>query len=229
VEEAIALCLRQMPPEEERIYRAHLAACVICRLKHDEIRDSLDLLPLAVPPVSAPPGLKARVVEAVQREASSTSNRRAARRRWLMPLSAAVAGIALAVGTYSLLQVSGLQQRFAGIQQAGSTQRSVALTGTEAAPVASGRVQVAAEGSGTRITLEAQGLPALNPGEAYQLWLINDGVRTNGGVFVVDASGKGGLATWLPDRVEFDALGITREPDALGLQPRGTKVMGSAT
>lgn len=80
-----------------------------------------------------------------------------------------------------------------------------------------------------RITLEGQGLAPLAPGEVYQLWLIKDGKRTSGGIFVVDAAGKGGMSTRLPGEAPFDALGVTREPDAFGEQPRGPKVMGSTT
>lgn len=229
VELAVALSLRQISSEEERAYRAHLATCVTCRLKLAEIRETLELLPLTLPPAPVPPDLKARVVSAVRREVSASARSQEAKRRWALPLSAGVAAIALVVGAYSLLQVSGLQERFTGFEQAAPVERRVTLTGTPEAPAASGRVMVARVGGGTRITLQAQGLPPLRPGEAYQLWLIKDGIRTNGGVFVVDATGKGGVATWLPDPVEFDALGITREPDALGQEPRGTKVMGSAT
>ncbi len=43
-----------------------------------------------------------------------------------------------------------------------------------------------------------------------------------------DATAMDDATPWLPAPVEFDALGITREPDPLGTQPRGPKVTGSA-
>jgi hypothetical protein len=56
-------------------------------------------------------------------------------------------------------------------------------------------------------------LPALTPDLAYQLWLIRDGKRTNGGVFQVDAQGRGTLIFWPPEPLDsYDALGISTEP-----------------
>ncbi|HLN63554.1 MAG TPA: anti-sigma factor [Symbiobacteriaceae bacterium] len=228
-DEAILYALRQLTADEERAFEQHLEHCVACRLKHAEIADTLDLLPLAAPPVLPPVELKAKCMQRIADEAKRSPAQQAeTRRRWLLPSGVAAAVLALVVGSYALVKIQHLQHELAGFQQAvPGVERSVAMTGTQAAPGATGRAVVAREGAGTRITLQAQGLPVLQPGEAYQLWLIKDGKRKSGGVFVVDATGTGGVATWLPEAVEFDALGITREPDAFGQQPRGTKVLGS--
>ncbi|HYF94538.1 MAG TPA: anti-sigma factor [Symbiobacteriaceae bacterium] len=223
--EAIPYSLRQLTAEEERAYEAHLASCLACQLKVREVADTLNLLPLAVPDATPPPDLKAKVLRRVADAAKVAPAR--GRSRWSLPVWAAAAVVALAVASYSLMRMYGLQERLAGFEHSVQIERTVKMQGTEGAPNATGRVVVAREGSGTRIALQAQGLPPLQAGEAYQLWLIKDGKRKSGGVFVVDATGAGGVATWLPDQVEFDALGITREPDALGLQPRGPKLMGS--
>jgi len=222
VDEAIAYSLHQMTRTEEQAFTAHLQTCAACRLKLSEIGETVGLLPFALAPAEPPAGLKERILRQIEAEPET-------RRRWRMaaPVWAAAAMVALVLGAYSLLRVEGLTQFVRGFQQAARVEQSIPLTGTVAAPQAGGRVLVAHEGGGTRISLQAQGLPTLQPGEAYQLWLIRDGKRQSGGVFVVDATGAGGVATWLPGAVEFDALGITREPDPYGTQPRGTKVMGS--
>jgi len=223
-DEAIAYSLRQMTADETRAYETHLASCLACRLKLEEVTATLDLLPLAVPDAAPPPTLKAKVMEQVAAEPKAS---RTAPRRWSLPVWAAAAVIALAFGTYSLVRIQVLQERLASMERAAPVERAVSLRGTESAPAATGRFVMAREGNMTRIAMEAEGLPPLQSGEAYQLWLIKDGQRRSGGVFVVDAIGCGGVAIWLPDAVEFDALGITREPDPLGLQPRGPKMMGS--
>ncbi|HEY3366693.1 MAG TPA: anti-sigma factor [Symbiobacteriaceae bacterium] len=226
-DDVITFGLGQLPPDEARNFQRHLVACPACRLQLAEVDATLELLALATPPVDPPPNLKARVVGNVA-EAAAADRRK--RRTWTLPAwGAAAAAVAIVLGSYAVLRIDGLQERINGIQQAAPVERSIAMVGTAAAPAASGRVLVAREGGGARIALQTQGLPALEPGQAYQLWLIKDGKRTSGGVFVVDATGKGGLATWLPEPAEFDALGITREPDAFSLQPRGQKVMGSST
>lgn len=230
VDEAITYSLGQMTAEERLAFQAHLATCAACRLKLDEIADTIDLLPLATPPVAPPPDLRAKVMNRVAQETAGMEHRADPVRRRTLPIWAAAAAVAaLLLGSYSLLRIQELQQRLAALQSAAPVERAVSLTGTELAPGANGRVVVAHGVNSTHIALEAHSLPPLQPGEAYQLWLIKDGKRISGGVFVVDGTGTGGVATWLPGSVEFDALGVTREPDALGLQPRGTKVLGSTT
>ncbi|HYG57992.1 MAG TPA: anti-sigma factor [Symbiobacteriaceae bacterium] len=225
VDEAILYSLRQMPSGEEQAFAAHLDTCLACRLKLQEIQETLDILPLTVGTVEPPPGLRDQVLARVAAEAAAGAQQK---RRRLPPVWAAAAVLALGLGIYSLVGLQGLQERLAGFQQAvPHVERSVGMLGTENAPGAVARVLVAYESTGTRISLQAQGMPPLESGQAYQLWLIKDGQRRSGGVFVVDASGTGGVATWLPDRAEFDALGITREPDALGQQPRGIKMLSS--
>lgn len=225
VDEASAFSLRLMTADEERSYRAHLEVCLACQLKVQEVAEVLDLLPMAVAPAAPPPALKGRVLQAVAQEAKAAPARS---RRWVAPVWAAAAVVALAVGTYSLVRIQTLQDRLMGFEQAASLERTVSMRGTDGAPGASGRLVYAREGSGTRIALQVEGLPPLQPGEAYQLWLIKDGKRQSGGVFVVDGLGCGGVARWFPERVEFEALGITKEPDPLGQQPRGPKVMGNS-
>ncbi|MFZ5816288.1 MAG: anti-sigma factor domain-containing protein [Bacillota bacterium] len=223
-DDAIACAFHQLSGAELASFQEHLAHCAACRLKLAEVEESVDLLAYAAPQVAPPPDLKQRVVRGVAAEAA---RRRPAWRRFAAPVAAAAAVLALALGTYSTVKLRSVQDRLAAYESMAPVQRSVALTGTEQAPAAAGRVVISREGDGTRVELQASGLPQLEPGQAYQLWLIKDGKRTSGGVFVIDATGKGGLVTWLPGSVEFDALGVTREPDAYGLQPRGTKVLGS--
>jgi hypothetical protein len=206
-------------------FEAHLGTCLACQLQVADHRETLGLLPLSLPPIAPPPSLKSRVLAAV------AADGRKMPRRWALPawVAAAAAVCAILLGGYGLLKVQGLNQQIAQLQQSALQEQSVALKGTNTSPTASGRVLVSHDGDGTRITLQAEGLPALEPGQVYQLWLIKDGKRLNGGLFVVDATGKGGAANWLPGAVNFDTMGITREPDAYGTQPRGPKIMGSST
>ncbi|MDB4895159.1 MAG: hypothetical protein JWN15_1421 [Firmicutes bacterium] len=224
-DEAISYSLRQMTRAEEQRYQAHIAACPPCRLKLSEVAETLELLPFAVPAVEPPPQLRAKLLDRIKAEPRQTATPK--KRRHLPAWGAAAAAVALIAGSYGVLRVAGVA--IPGVQQAAATERSVSLVGTQNAQTASGKVLVARERNGTRISLHAEGLPPLSAGEAYQLWLVKDGKRTSGGVFVIDAHGQGGCATWLTTATDFDTLGVTREPDALGLQPRGPKVMGSAT
>jgi hypothetical protein len=225
-DEAISYSLRQMTRDEEQRYQAHIAACPPCRLKLCEVAETLELLPLAVPAVEPPPQLRAKLLERIKSEPRQTAAPK--KRRHLPAWGAAAAAVALIAGSYGVLRVAVVP--IPGVQQAAATERTVSLVGTQNAQTASGKVLVVRERDNTtRISLHAEGLPPLSAGEAYQLWLVKDGKRSSGGVFVIDAHGQGGCATWLTTDSDFDTLGVTREPDALGLQPRGPKVMGSTT
>ncbi len=61
--------------------------------------------------------------------------------------------------------------------------------------------------------LTADQFPDLEPGRAYQLWLIRDGQRTSGGLFTVDSDGSATYIFSPPEPLEsFQSMGITPEP-----------------
>lgn len=229
-DDAILYRLRQLTPSAESAFLTHVAGCAACRLKLAETADTMDLLSYAAPSAHPPADLKGRLMARLASQGVPLPTRAASRRRsplrWLVAVAAAAA---LVAGSYALLQAPAMQPLLAGIVYPKAVEQAVMLTGTDQAPGANGQVLVAREGDRTRISLQAQGLPPLKPGEAYQLWLVKDGERVSGGVFVVDKTGSGGVVAWLPPQVQFDSMGVTREPDALGSAPRGPRVLGSST
>lgn len=61
--------------------------------------------------------------------------------------------------------------------------------------------------------LRTDNFPPLPSDMVYQFWLIKDGARTSGGVFTVDADGRGALV--FTSRIsldDFDGMGVTPEP-----------------
>ncbi len=103
---------------------------------------------------------------------------------------------------------------------------SIALIGTEAAPMATGLLVISTDGE--HGTLVVEGLPDLDSERQYQLWLIHDGQRTNGGVFSVNEEGYGSLAISSPQPLSsYSAFGITIEPVGGSPGPTGDRVLGS--
>lgn len=156
-------------------------------------------------------------------------------RGWRAWLALAAAVWILSLGG-ALWQVNRLSRRLALLEAAASRSApateplgevEVVLTATPAAPGAVAEVATYLDPGrrGRWIRLVARGLPRLEPGEAYQLWLIHGQERRSGGVFIVDASGGGSLAVWVPDDVPVDSLGVSREPDPYGTAPRGPRVL----
>jgi anti-sigma-K factor RskA len=105
--------------------------------------------------------------------------------------------------------------------------RTINLTGTEAAPEATGLLVVSLDGE--HGTLVVDGLAALGEEQQYQLWLIQDGQRTSGGVFSVSEEGYGSLWISSPEPLSsYSTFGITIEPAGGSPGPSGDKVLGNA-
>lgn len=72
------------------------------------------------------------------------------------------------------------------------------------------------------------GAQATKNEEAYQVWLLREGIRTSAGTFRVDEKGVGLLAMGIEsEQLTYDSIGITLEPNEKGDQPRGTKALGT--
>jgi anti-sigma-K factor RskA len=129
--------------------------------------------------------------------------------------------VALAVGNLTLRQQSDEPKTVSG------GMRIVSLAGTEAAPDAFGTLIISADGEYG--TLVVDGLPPLDEGYQYQLWLIKDDQRTDGGVFSVNHEGYGALLISSPTPLStFPAFGITVEPAGGSPNPTGDKVLGGS-
>ena len=101
----------------------------------------------------------------------------------------------------------------------------VALNGTEFAPQSSGKIVISRDGRYG--TLVVDQLPELDKSQQYQLWLIQDGNRTSGGVFSVSDHGYGSLEIWSPQPLgSYGSFGITIEPSGGSPGPTGDKVLG---
>ena len=74
-------------------------------------------------------------------------------------------------------------------------------------------------------TLAMRGLPRLDPGHQYQLWLVKEGHRISGGVFDADEYGYANLLLRVPqDFRGFTATGISVEPAGGSPTPTGARV-----
>ncbi len=103
----------------------------------------------------------------------------------------------------------------------------VHLAGTDNAPLAQGYLMVFP--NETYGTLVVKNAPPLQPGYQYQLWLVRDGKRSNGGVFSVSEDGYGTLeVTAKAPLTTYQSFGITIEPHGGSPGPTGKKVLGGS-
>ena len=81
--------------------------------------------------------------------------------------------------------------------------------------------------SGQAALLCVYGMPALPSDKAYQLWLIKDGKRENGGVFQVSDNGFGFLMVKPAHPLtDYSSVGITVEPIGGSPAPTSPRVLG---
>ena len=119
-----------------------------------------------------------------------------------------------------------LWQRLGDFKRAGQeTLVTIELQGTDYKPDAAGMLVMSKDGEYGVLVVD--GLPQLDKSEQYQLWLILDGARSNGGVFSVNEEGYGSLLVASAKPLsEYSAFGITVEPRGGSPGPTGVKVLG---
>lgn len=211
----------------------HLAACADCWAELSAYQAVVGDLALVILTAEPPPNLKRRLLEhthSSRREEFAQSQttwwgqliRLMQRTSPAWGAAGLVLIVALVIGNVWLWrQVSRPQE----VTQPGVL-RTIPLAGTETAPQATGLIVISADGE--HGTLVVDGLAALDQDQQYQLWLIQDGERTNGGVFSVNPEGYGSLWVESPQPLSsYSAFGITIEPEGGSTGPTGDKVLGS--
>jgi anti-sigma-K factor RskA len=159
-ESLAAYALGALPGEESARIREHLAGCRECRAELEWRRAAVDTLPASVPQVEAPPELKSRVMDAVQREAELLSaagdsadrpEPAPRRRRWWPSISVRpsvvlvsacaaaiiVAGVILSLNSTVIKNTRTIHAQVTGPAHVAGARASVRLTGAHAELVVS--------------------------------------------------------------------------------------------
>lgn len=252
-ERLIPYLLQELPPEEADVFAAHLEECEACGKEFAELRETWEMLPFAAEEVDMPEDRKEQVfaailngpnqADATQADAEEMGIKkglvsmpnekvRPSKRRTFGYAAAAVVCLAAgAIAAWGWTASRGSETTIADekLQPPAQVVKQLSLKAFDKSmPEANGTGWLTRQGNSERLTLQMNGLALTSGEEAYQVWLIKDGKRHNGGTFRVDEQGRGVLTLELrPDETAFEAVGITLEPDAGGTQPRGKKVLGT--
>ena len=214
--------------EAEQVER-HLAVCDSCRAEAESYRLVSEQIALAGPLVTPPAELRtrlmARIAPAPDPEPVPRPSPGPSLWQQLVTFTQQIAPVWTPV---SLLLIAGLLIANVALWRAQSAVApgltSVEMTGTDQAPTARGVLSVAGDAG----VLVVSNLPPLDASQQYQLWLIQDGQRIDGGVFSVDPWGCGQLQIAAPQPIlDYSAFGITVEPAGGSPGPTGAKVLGS--
>jgi anti-sigma-K factor RskA len=241
--------LDALTEEEREQVEAYLATHPEARTQLEEMSRAVSVLPRGVPPVDPEPRTKSALlarVAADQRARSSVKSQPSQRvnrfQSLFRPLGFAVAILALIWILLLNLQVVGLNRQVTALHDALAAQSdslnqiiqklpqgtpsdtiTVSLKGTDVEPQAQG--QLIANPTSQSAVLVVTGLPPLEPGKTYQVWLIG-GAPVSAGLLTVDANGQGVLIITSEEAIgSFNSLGISVEPEGGSPQPTGDIVV----
>lgn len=241
--------LDALTEEEREQVEVYLAKHPEARTQVEEMRRVAGAVPAGVSPVQPAPRTKAALmarVAADERAHSSTQVQPSPRvsrfESFFRTLSFAAAAIAIIWAVALNIQVLRLQSEVGKLNSALVAQSkslnqiiqklpqttppttiTVALKGTKAQPGAQGQL-IADPGSQSAV-LVVTGLPPLQPGKTYQVWLIAN-APVSAGLLTVDANGQGVLIITSKESIgSFKSLGISVEPQGGSPQPTGDIVV----
>jgi hypothetical protein len=207
------------PHEVERV-EAHAAECAVCREELAGLRAGADVLAVAVPQREPPARLKESLMATVRAEAAergqAPATEPAPRRRARLPRLRPWPVVAVLAAVAALLLAWNVALQV-GSDSGGEDVAAVAVSGTAEAPGVTGRV-VYVPGEDTAV-MRLQGLPALDPGDAYQLWVIRDGAARSAGLF--EPVGPAAAVRVASGLTGADALAVTAQPRTNRVTPEG--------
>jgi len=223
--------------EEAGALRAHLTACIPCRIARDEYSDALMLLVRDLPRVDPPSKVRDRVMKSVYRTPANMT-------AWWLA-TAATMFLALwgwremavraqrAHANSQEAEIRSLQEENQVLRQrteklssemaslAAAETRTISLSGQEVAPAATAKAFV----TGRRVVVFFQNLPANPDDKSYQLWIIraDQPKPMSAGIFDVKKDGSASIAIEnLPVDTPIKGLAVTLEPKGGVAQPTNT-------
>ncbi|TBL78214.1 anti-sigma factor [Paenibacillus thalictri] len=234
--------VNDLDDHERNEFELHLSACSSCQEELAELSKTWEMLPMELDEVEPPPHWKAEILgeitgshpEANMEESAEGKNiwvhtSRPGKARRAASIAAACLLIIGAASWWGINQMQRLEQAAERTELMPSqfVAQYDLKSFDQAHPEAKGKAWIAQKGATTQLVLQTSGLPALEGEQAYQVWLVKKGERSNCGTFRVDLQGNGIMTYTLKEAgKDFDTIGITLEPDPGGTQPRGKKMLG---
>ena len=231
-----AYALGERDEAAHALVEAHLATCAACRATLAAHQATARLIGLAAADAAPRRELRAQVIDAVAAAARGVQARPAPRRGHqparLWPALSMLALVAVLIWNIGL-QTSLATERSAQQQQTAGLIALLQSPNLERyplvfdAPAPNAQAHLSFARDQPVATLAAEGLPRLPTGQVYQLWLRRDGKPTNGGTFVVDATGNAVVIVQATQPLSaYDAVGVTVEPGGGSSGPTTPRIMG---
>ncbi|MCP3031833.1 anti-sigma factor [Halobacillus sp. A1] len=247
----------QLNEDEKKAFEAHLENCKDCQEELEELRLLTGDLPFAAEPVDPPEGMKERVLTSVFSESTEESDDEAPvtkpaetpvvpmskqtaskskRNSWVMRGLAAALLLSLAGNIYALVNEQDIAEQPEDPEEVtppeedeGTDQvaERVQLQGESSASATAAMIN---RDNGGILTLQAEQLEQLDGEEVYQVWLLEGETPHRAGSFISNENGDGAVAysmEGLPEGIDWDAVAITKEPDANSETPQGNILLSA--
>ncbi len=222
-----AYALGCLEKAEQAELEQHLAVCPDCQAELRAYQNLTEDLALSVP-VKEPPARLKQVILQKTTPPAPVSAKKAEGTWWqrafgaLQPAWGALSlVIIIALASTSLV----LWQQVQNAPKVQNTFHVIPMKAPDSSQQATALLVI--DNVGHYGSLVTDKLKPLGSDQQYQLWLIKDGVRTNGGVFSVNDSGYGWLKVESKiSLLQYQSFGVTIEPKGGSPGPTGPKVLG---
>lgn len=219
-----AYLLGALTEHEEGAFMRHLDECPVCSDEVARLRPAVDALPRSATPVNPPPQLKASIMKVVEAEARERAGARKGSRR-PRPLAGLRDRLAspgrasspmrpaLAWVGASLLLLFGILGGYAANRVTSGEESPKALAARvdkQRVPLATGSLTVSGDHADKNGILRVHGMPTLDDGSTYQVWVKRKGEVISTSLFSVGQDGNGAAA--VAENLDgADAVLVTRE------------------
>ncbi|OAH58641.1 hypothetical protein AWH48_16720 [Domibacillus aminovorans] len=226
----------ELEVKEKKAFAEHLIYCPECTREYKQMTEAWNSLKWDFEEIEPSASLKSEVMNFVFERNNEIPVRKVRKwssffRKQFTPVTSGILLASLVLTVVLLYSNIQLKKELTAIDLPVEVETTLYLQPTDKAAVnmnTDGAAYVLQQGEEKSLIVQIRNLPALQESEAYQVWLLNNGERINAGTFKPDEAGTGLLTYRLTPNDQFDQIGITKEPDPNGAQPRGEKIVGSS-
>lgn len=226
----------ELKESERMAFVEHLKNCTDCKKEFQELSQAWHALPFDYTEIEVPESLKDEVLGFVfdHKKKSGTEIFMAKMGKFTVMLKSQFTPVSASIVAVLLIAIIGFG--IANVQEKKRYAENIPIeiltaiplkAANQSHPGTNGIAYIVQQGSEKNLVVQVNELPGVEASQVYQVWLLKNGTRENGGIFKPDENGSGILTYQLAEGQTFDQIGITVEPDTNSSQPRGEKIAGS--